>query len=43
MAKMAADTKTREWWKIMTPLQEPVPGRAEGDWWATMEEVFHAD
>jgi len=43
MAKMADDPKTQEWWKIMNPMQDPVPGRPEGDWWATMEEVFHTD
>ncbi len=43
MAKMAADPKTRDWWKITMPMQEPVPGRTEGDWWATMDEVFHTD
>ena len=43
MAKMAADPKTQEWWKIMMPLQEPLPGLGEGDWWAGMDEVFHTD
>lgn len=43
MAKMAADPKTQEWWKIMMPMQEPLPGLAEGDWWAGMDEVFHTD
>ena len=43
MAKMAADAKTREWWKITMPMQEPLPGCAEGEWWAEMEEVFHTD
>lgn len=43
MARMAADPKTREWWKITMPMQDPLPGRAEGDWWARMEEVFHTD
>jgi L-rhamnose mutarotase len=42
-AKMAADRKTQEWWAIMMPMQEPFPSRAEGEWWATMEEVFHLD
>ena len=23
--------------------QDPLPDRAEGEWWATMEEVFHQD
>ncbi len=43
MAKMAADPKTQEWWAIMGPLQEPVPTRQEGEWWANMQEVFHTD
>ncbi|MEN6311728.1 MAG: L-rhamnose mutarotase [Acidobacteriota bacterium] len=43
MARMAADPKTQEWWKITMPMQEPLPGRTEGDWWARMEEVFHTD
>ena len=41
MAKMAADPKTQEWWAIMMPMQDPAPMRAEDEWWATMEEVFH--
>ena len=43
MAKMAADPKTQEWWAIMNPMQQPLPTRAAGEWWATMEEVFHLD
>jgi L-rhamnose mutarotase len=43
MAKMAADPKTQEWWAIMKPMQDPLPTRAEGEWWAGMEEVFHQD
>jgi L-rhamnose mutarotase len=43
MAKMAADTKTQEWWGIMNPMQQPLDNRAEGEWWASMEEVFHLD
>jgi L-rhamnose mutarotase len=43
MAKMAADPKTQEWWKIMMPIQEPLPSRKEGEWWTSMEEVFHTD
>ncbi len=42
-AETAADPKTREWWDIMMPLQEPLDTRAEGEWWATMEEAFHTD
>ena len=43
MTKMAADPKTQEWWSIMMPMQRPVENRAEGEWWANMEEVFHLD
>jgi L-rhamnose mutarotase len=43
MAKMAADPKTQEWWAIMMPMQDPLPNRAAGEWWAGMQEVFHTD
>ena len=43
MAQMAADPRTQEWWDIMNPIQEPLETRAEGEWWAEMEEVFHTD
>ena len=43
MAKMAADPKTQEWWDLMMPMQQPIDTREEGEWWATMEEVFHTD
>ena len=43
MAKMAADPTTQRWWALMEPMQDPLPTRAPGEWWARMEEVFHAD
>ncbi len=43
MAKMAADPETQRWWDIMMPMQIPLETRAEGEWWANMEEVFHTD
>ena len=43
MARMAADPKTQEWWAIMKPMQAPLTTRAEGEWWADMQEVFHLD
>ncbi len=43
MAKMAADPQTQKWWDIMMPMQEPLETRAEGEWWANMDEVFHTD
>jgi L-rhamnose mutarotase len=41
--KMAAHAKTQEWWSVMKTMQEPLPTRKEGEWWAQMEEVFHLD
>ena len=42
-AKMAADPTTQKWWEHCEPCQEPLETRAEGEWWANMEEVFHCD
>jgi L-rhamnose mutarotase len=43
MAKMAADETTQKWWDVCKPCQKPLEDRAEGEWWAAMEEVFHCD
>jgi len=43
MAKMAADPTTQQWWEVCIPCQEPLADRAPGEWWASMEEVFHQD
>ncbi len=43
MAKMAADPMTQKWWDVCKPCQTPIPDREEGEWWASMEEVFHVD
>jgi L-rhamnose mutarotase len=43
MAKMAADPMTQKWWDVMMPMQTPVATRADGEWWANLEEVFHVD
>jgi L-rhamnose mutarotase len=42
-AKMAADKTTQKWWDVCKPCHEPLPDRAEGEWWASMQEVFHCD
>lgn len=39
-ARMAADPTTQEWWAVCMPCQKPLDSRAEGEWWAGMEEVF---
>jgi L-rhamnose mutarotase len=43
MAKMAGDPTTQKWWDVCKPCQEPLETRAQGEWWADMEEIFHTD
>ena len=43
MAKMAADPTTQKWWDLCKPCHQPLETRAQGEWWATMEELFHLD
>ena len=43
MKRMAADENTKRWWKHTDPLQVPVPTKKEGEWWHTIEEVFHME
>lgn len=42
-ARMAADPKTKEWWALTDPCQQPLESCVDGDWWTMMEEVFHHD
>ena len=42
-AAIAADPRTREWWKLCGPMQRPLETRQDGEWWAAMQEVFHLD
>ena len=43
MENMAADSCTQRWWRETDPCQEPIASAKTGDWWTTMEEVFHTD
>ncbi|GMV93505.1 MAG: hypothetical protein AMXMBFR82_32830 [Candidatus Hydrogenedentota bacterium] len=43
MEVMAADPVVQRWWDVCKPCHEPLPTRAEGEWWANMDEVFHCD
>jgi len=36
MAAMADDPVTQEWWKLTDPMQQPLPERREGEWWAAL-------
>lgn len=41
--RMAADPETQRWWDVCMPCQNPLDTRNEGEWWASMEDVFHLD
>ncbi|MBP2411791.1 L-rhamnose mutarotase [Arthrobacter stackebrandtii] len=42
MAAMGDDPKTREWWKLTDPCQEPLPeAAAAGAMWTDAKEVYH--
>jgi L-rhamnose mutarotase len=41
MDRIAADRVTRDWWKLTDPMQEPLPDRKSGEWWASMEMVLY--
>jgi L-rhamnose mutarotase len=41
MAKIGQDQVTQEWWKLTDPMQDPIESRREGEWWASMDEIFH--
>ena len=43
MSALAADPITQRWWAETAPLQDPLPDRPTGSWWAPMEEVFRHD
>ncbi len=38
-----ADTTSQEWWKLTDPMQEPLPSRKEGEWWAAADEVLYVE
>ncbi len=41
MAEIGRDEVTQEWWKLTDPMQEPLKTRKEGEWWASINEIFH--
>jgi len=43
MARMAALPVIQQWWDACKPCHAPLSDRAEGEWWAAMEEVFHTN
>jgi L-rhamnose mutarotase len=43
MAAIADDPETQRWWQLCGPCQRPFETRANGEHWASMEQVFHLD
>jgi L-rhamnose mutarotase len=43
MAKMAPDPVTQKWWSVCKPCHIPLSDCKDGEWWASMDEVFHQD
>jgi L-rhamnose mutarotase len=47
MAKVARDPRMHEWWVMTDTCQQPFEGDSkgstEGNWWLSMEELFHMD
>lgn len=43
MKKMADDPETKKWWALTDPCQEKVEWAKDGEWWSTLEEVFHCN
>ena len=43
MAEMSAVPVYKKWLALCDACQEPLETRAENEWWAKMEEVFHCD
>jgi L-rhamnose mutarotase len=41
MARMKADARMQDWWRITDPMQQPLAHRGADEWWARMEQVFH--
>ena len=40
MERIAQDAATQDWWKLTGPMQIPLENRENGEWWASMPELF---
>jgi L-rhamnose mutarotase len=43
LGRMADDEATQRWWARTAPCQQPVETAAPGEWWSSLDELFHAD
>lgn len=40
MEEMASNKEVQDWWSLCKPMHIPFNDREEGEWWASMEQVF---
>ena len=40
-ARIAADPHTQQWWKLTDPCQQSLAEPESGQWWASMQQVWH--
>lgn len=43
MQKMAADPATQRWWDAVKPLMQPMESALPGEFWSTMQEIYHLE
>ena len=43
MQKLEQDETCQKWEAVCKPCHEPLDTRAEGEWWADMEELFYCE
>ncbi len=43
MDALGGHSITKEWLKLCDPCQLPLPTRSTGEWWSSLEEVYHLD
>ncbi len=41
MEEIGRDEVTKDWWKLTDPMQEPLVSCKDGEWWASIDEIFH--
>lgn len=41
MERLAETKVAQDWWTLTDPMQEPLSDRASGEWWASMDELYH--
>ena len=43
MKTLGENSEVRRWWKETDPCQFGLKNRKDGEWWKSMEEVYHLD